>query len=514
MVVLVSASLPALGVTAQDASHVAYKGADGRWHVVERADWPAMPPRKKGAGDKFNLFFRDVLDNTDIGFDDPEEGATRRQTVEAAMQYVSGLLNVIGTADIEFQQSADSGSFLAAASPLLDLPAPDGIYNGFVFDHLTTGSDPDPELPDGVIIVNFAFDWNSDLGDPAAQEYDLFSAILHELTHTLGMVSLLDETGQSQLSEAPRATGIFMHFDEFLERSMNGKRLVLEGGVVNATADDTESEDVVFVGTQASAAFAEAVPIHSPSTYAPGSSLSHWGLPISFEAVMYWTAPPGMTNRAYLPYEVQALSDLGYGVFACGDGAIEGGEQCDDGNTAPNDGCSLGCAVDNGWACTGEPSACQAERCGDGVAVDDESCDDGNTVAGDGCSAGCALEPGWSCEGAPSACESAGCGDGFIVGDEECDDGNGTIGDGCDIGCVVDPGFTCTGEPSVCTDDSATPDAGGSMGNGTGGANLANNGGGGCAVNPNDHQRAGFACLLCSVLALLVWRRSTVVSRH
>ncbi len=278
IVVVLGAWLATSSLAAQDTSQVAYKGPDGKWRIVDRADWPAMPPRRKGVGDTFSVFFRDVLDDTDIGFDDPGEGATRRQTVEAVMQYVGGLLNVTGTADIEFQQSVESGSFLAAASPLLDLPAPDGIYNGFVFDHLTTGTNPDPELPDGAIIVNFAFDWNSDLGDPTAQEYDLFSVILHELTHALGMVSLMDETGQSQVSEAPRATGVFMHFDKFLERGANGKRLVLEGGVVNATADDVQSEDVVFAGVQASAAFAGTVPIHSPSTYAPGSSLSHWGL--------------------------------------------------------------------------------------------------------------------------------------------------------------------------------------------------------------------------------------------
>ena len=508
MLALVFVLLPLPGAAAQDDARVAYRGPDGRWVMLDRSEWPPMPRRKKGVPDRLNAFFRDVLDETGIGFDDPTEGETRRQTAMAVMQYVGGLLDVIGTADIEFQQSVEGGAFLAAASPLLDLPAPDGIYNGFVFDHLTTGTDPDPELPDGAIIVNFAFDWNSDLGDPVPEEYDLFSILLHELTHALGMVSLMDETGQSQLSEEPRATGIFTHFDEFLERGISGKKLVLDGGVVNATTDDLISQDVVFVGAQASVAFAGSVPIHSPSIYAPGSSLSHWGFPISFEAVMFWTGPPGVTQRDYLPYEVQALADLGYGVFTCGDEAIEGGEQCDDGNTETDDGCSLGCSVEAGWICSGEPSACEAERCGDGVAVDEETCDDGGTSPGDGCNASCTLEPGWACEGTPSVCEAAECGDGFIVGDEECDDDNGVIGDGCDIGCVVDPGWTCTGEPSVCTRRSGgggggSTDGGGNGGGNGGGANLNSNGGG-CTLTAH---RNGNGCqillMVGSVFAIL-----------
>jgi cysteine-rich repeat protein len=45
-------------------------------------------------------------------------------------------------------------------------------------------------------------------------------------------------------------------------------------------------------------------------------------------------------------------------VITCGDGLIEGSEQCDDGNLTDNDGCSSLCEVDDGYACEGEPSRC------------------------------------------------------------------------------------------------------------------------------------------------------------
>jgi cysteine-rich repeat protein len=53
-------------------------------------------------------------------------------------------------------------------------------------------------------------------------------------------------------------------------------------------------------------------------------------------------------------------------------------EQCDDGNTTDQDGCS---------------AACQLESvCGNGVQEGAEQCDDGNTADQDGCSATCQLE--------------------------------------------------------------------------------------------------------------------------
>ena len=42
----------------------------------------------------------------------------------------------------------------------------------------------------------------------------------------------------------------------------------------------------------------------------------------------------------------------------CGNGIIETGEACDDGDNISGDGCSVGCTVEYGYSCTGEPSVC------------------------------------------------------------------------------------------------------------------------------------------------------------
>lgn len=80
----------------------------------------------------------------------------------------------------------------------------------------------------------------------------------------------------------------------------------------------------------------------------------------------------------------------------CGNGTLEGVEQCDDGNTSNGDGCGASCVVEPGWSCDG--TLC-SPICGDQIVVGGEQCDDGNTASGDGCSSACVLEflPGANC---------------------------------------------------------------------------------------------------------------------
>jgi fibro-slime domain-containing protein len=80
------------------------------------------------------------------------------------------------------------------------------------------------------------------------------------------------------------------------------------------------------------------------------------------------------------------------GSTTCGNGVIEGGESCDDGNLLPFDGCSADCQIEP--RCVA--GVCES-HCGDGIVVVGEGCDDGNTVDGDGCSARCTIEPGYEC---------------------------------------------------------------------------------------------------------------------
>lgn len=127
----------------------------------------------------------------------------------------------------------------------------------------------------------------------------------------------------------------------------------------------------------------------------------------------------------------------------CGDAIVDQGEQCDNGNRL---GCSTGCVPDTGYNCTAvinKPSVCSF--CGNGIVETGEACDNGNLV---GCSVNCTVDPGFLCRGNPSMCYKANpvCGNKIIEVAEGCDDGNLVNGDGCNSYCVVEAGWTCDGQ--------------------------------------------------------------------
>ena len=146
-----------------------------------------------------------------------------------------------------------------------------------------------------------------------------------------------------------------------------------------------------------------------------------------------------------------ASGDISAASTVCGDGILEVGEACDDGNNTGGDGCRADCTV---------------EACGDAILDPGEACDDGNTVAGDGCDASCMIEPSTcgnfivegletcddgntiSGDGCRADCTVEICGDGILDFGEACDDGNNLPGDGCRADCT----------PEICGD--GTLDAG------------------------------------------------------
>jgi len=102
----------------------------------------------------------------------------------------------------------------------------------------------------------------------------------------------------------------------------------------------------------------------------------------------------------------------------CGDGLVDEGEECDDGDDNAD-----------GGPCT---STCTMASCGDGLMqpTNDEECDDGS---GNGATAACT-----------DACKAASCGDGFVWEDvEECDLGEdneaGVYGGCTPMSCTFEP---------------------------------------------------------------------------
>ncbi|HET6335307.1 MAG TPA: PA domain-containing protein, partial [Polyangiales bacterium] len=159
-------------------------------------------------------------------------------------------------------------------------------------------------------------------------------------------------------------------------------------------------------------------------------------------------------------FTLALLADVGWQLL-CGNGVIDGSEECDDGaknNDVLSDRCRSTCTKrrcgdgvkDPNEACDGNNddsranacrTSCQLPACGDGVIDNGEECDDGANNSDTGAGR-CRMR-----------CRKAMCGDGVIDPREECDDGtnNGSSSGACRSNCkapscgdgVVDPGEEC-----------------------------------------------------------------------
>jgi len=121
----------------------------------------------------------------------------------------------------------------------------------------------------------------------------------------------------------------------------------------------------------------------------------------------------------------------------CGNGNIDSGEACDgtnlNGKTCASEGHGTGTLSCS--ACAFDFSQCSlpsAAVCGNGVVELGETCDDGNLINGDGCSNTCQIET-----------TTAVCGNGVIESGETCDDGNLINGDGCSSTCQIEVPVNC-----------------------------------------------------------------------
>ncbi len=121
------------------------------------------------------------------------------------------------------------------------------------------------------------------------------------------------------------------------------------------------------------------------------------------------TSPPTTTQTSSLgsTTEQTSAADSSGEPHPCGNGVLDSGEECDDGEANSDD----------------VPDACRTHcrhhRCGDGVLDSDEVCDDGD--ANGNVADACRLV----------TCELPTCGDGVVDTGEVCDDGNELWGDTC-----------------------------------------------------------------------------------
>lgn len=191
----------------------------------------------------------------------------------------------------------------------------------------------------GMVALNFSnpnVNWNYNLsGNAASNQYDLYTVVLHEVTHALGFASLIDANGQSTLGAA---YPYYSRFDTFL-RDTNNQPLIStptcsmynNGFLANTsilqpncttnyqTNHTNCTTAIKFVGTL------NTIPVYNPDCYEIGSSLSHledecfingggnpYGNDLYF--VMSNANGNGVTKRFLKPEEKNTLCDIGYNL--------------------------------------------------------------------------------------------------------------------------------------------------------------------------------------------------------
>jgi len=237
-----------------------------------------------------------------VGF---RQGTERMDRLEETLVYLLDVLNESGEFDLMLKPSEfDGGGALAQGGTLWGSPA----GNGAVFRRLTEGVKPFAGYAEMVLVFDWGWNWNTSLNPPAADQVDLRSVMLHEMTHGLGFSTFVGASGAST-----QGAGIYTNLDNLLAAG-NPVLLLVDAGTFVGNSAALTSGAVVFGGPAATAAFGGTLPpIYSPSPFLSGSSLQHWTQgAVPGGAVMEPAYLPGVMKRAYSGVDLGALADLGY----------------------------------------------------------------------------------------------------------------------------------------------------------------------------------------------------------
>ncbi|MFH1319427.1 MAG: SBBP repeat-containing protein, partial [Bacteroidota bacterium] len=188
------------------------------------------------------------------------------------------------------------------------------------------GGVKDPDLYDGYINVKFNLEpefgagttWNFDPGlyPIGADQFDLYSVILHEVLHTLGFASLIDANG---LSIGPATfSDHYSRFDIYLETAGGIPFIDLTGGCYSAEFNPALTSAVITSGCT-NVVFDGSTgphPVFAPTSgYFEGSSLSHFATNCGGLTPNY-VMNPGIAKTEIRRYitdaEVSVLCDIGY----------------------------------------------------------------------------------------------------------------------------------------------------------------------------------------------------------
>lgn len=246
----------------------------------------------------------------------PDARSSLESAATALASYIVVDAPVIVTFEVTGEFSLLSSTLATAGSDFIS--SDPGFLPTVVQNKILTGVDSNGAQADGEINWNFAQNWA--FGDSVAYgQYDLESVALHELTHTMGFLSYVDAPG----ANTGRSWTVF---DSFLVNQDGTKVIGNDYAWTNIYTPNLTGANggLYFAGADAVAAYGNLVPIYTPGTWAPGSSISHLNDRVFGVSRTLMTAQVGSGRgiRVLSPIELGVLADLGYTVAPQPGGAV------------------------------------------------------------------------------------------------------------------------------------------------------------------------------------------------
>jgi len=254
---------------------------------------------------KFNVSHTDAT----AGWMDPTLGKARRDTLQAVFAYLNTVLDENGEADYLTNASDYNETGPIASAPTAFLSAPNGFSSGNVFLHARSGVDPNPGSADGTITVDWGYDLSPGLGTPPNGQLDLYSILLHEVTHSLGFLTRIRSDARSAVTNTDPGVYTVMDSMDRIGNTADAKPLFSAGGDFIATVADLSdfSPGIYYWGAGALAANSgKPLRLTQTNPHGLGSGLSHTGL------LMASTISANDVKRTYSVRDLGMLRDFGW----------------------------------------------------------------------------------------------------------------------------------------------------------------------------------------------------------
>ncbi len=226
-----------------------------------------------------------------------------------------------------YADPTDNAAAFASAVYRVDGASNTGLLDGALWQAINAPGDPYAgwsNTPDhhARIVINFAQTFNLDPDAVSFSDVDLYSVVLHEMLHALGLASFVGADGNSVLA----GTNWFTRYDSFLQLNINAGLTPLvapnngcyelnpapyDRALLQTPCSQT-SAPVVFAGVNLLNAA-----VYTPQPWRAGGSLSHFDENCAADGmgrVLHHEIRPGEIKRLPHADEVAALCDLGYAL--------------------------------------------------------------------------------------------------------------------------------------------------------------------------------------------------------